>query len=345
MHWKKALAAGAAALAVLILAGGLYFFLSGPAEEETDISRETREITRTEPRDSAQEGETDKDRSEPREEEQDEDNPAEKEQDEEYLSEDFIHKLARLIYDNYLPVSPVDGTSRLNLSFKMVNMRFATDLSDFEVDQENIQEARQKVLQDLLQPEVIRKLAAFYGARLLARIQYLADNQKKTISKDGRQTERFLTRRETAELFEKLSAASAYTAKVFAKCVTDPGIMDLITEYMQVAENLQETYFEYWQVEDESDSRRKQELGQRIKELIQAREEVREKIINRVASQEMIQSGQDYVYQVQWIYRRLEEDGFSRAAIVGLAEAGRLFSVMAGDRAEMILNDAGQDQN
>lgn len=343
MHWKKALAAGAAALAVFVLAGVLYYFLSGPGQEESTTSRTTGEITRAEPQDPADGQKVAQDQSELSREEQTEDKTGEKEQDTEqdrgYLSEGFIHKLARLIFDSYLPVSPVDGTSRLNLSFKMVNMRFATDLSDFDVEQKNILEARQKVMQDLLQPVVIRKLSAFYGARLLDRILYLAENQKKTISEDGRQTERFLTGQETAELFEMLSVASAYTAKVFAKCAADSGIMDLIAEYMQVVDSLQETYFEYWQLEDESGSRRKEELGQRIKELIQSREEKRKNIINRVASQEMIQSGQDYVYQVQWIYRRLEKDGFSKDAIVGLAEAGRLFSVMAGDRAEMILND------
>ncbi len=265
-------------------------------------------------------------------------NDIEKEFTDQVLKDGFINKLAEMIYENYFPAHSPGESAKFMLSFKMVNMHFATDLSDFKVDEEDILEARQEVMQHLLQPVVISKAARFYGPKLMDRIVYLAENMKKSIPRDQGSEERFLSKAETADLLRLFSRRISYLARVFERSVAGDDVLDLVDDYLGTVEALRDVYFEYWQLDENSEDHERERLGRDIQTLIEQRESIRESILTRVATTDMRMAGHDYIYESQWVYRRVRIDGFSMDSIQSMADAGKALSLMALDRAEKVLD-------
>lgn len=256
----------------------------------------------------------------------------------ETISEGFINQLADLIFDNYLPSAGSGNLSRM-ITFKQINMNFATDLSQLSVDQEDdILKARQEVLAFVLDPVIISRSADYFGTRLLDRLHYLAENRTKNIPSAQGYEERLLTPGETEEMLELFSIRLIYLAHVFEQTVNDERVISLIKDYLNIVDTLRDVYFEYWQLDDESPMADRERLSERIKTLITQRENVRERIMSRVADTEMRQAGHDYVYEAQWVYRRIEKDGFNKESIVALAEAGRSLADKALVRVQDIID-------
>ncbi len=331
----------------LLLAGGLWFFhFAGPKPSpEEEQPEETRRIDFTTRFEDLRVG----DGVQPETDEADS-RPVAEDEDiylaDEMISDDFSGRLAEKIFNAYIPAGPAGGPGRFALTFKQVNMNYAVDLTGFRVDQEDILRGRQEVLGHLLQPVVIRSATSFYGPRLLDRIQDLAQTRIRTIPSPAQPQERVLTRYETAELFRLLAERLNQLSEVFERTAADPGTLDLVGDYLLVVDELRDTYFKYWQLDEDSNASERERLGNEIKSLIMQRENIREKIISRVADSEMRQAGHDHVYEVQWIYRRMEVDGFSGESIQALAEAARIVADQALERSEKLLeNDAGSIQD
>ncbi|WP_045214772.1 hypothetical protein [Desulfonatronovibrio magnus] len=253
---------------------------------------------------------------------------------EEFIGQQAVNSLAEIIFASYLPGA--GGQSQLLLSLNQVNMHFATDLSDFEVTEEDLPVARQQVFAKLLQPGVISALSAYFGPRLLDRVEELTKNKTKIITVEQDVEERKLRRTESADLFRLLAQRLSYLSRVFENSVHDPTII-YTRDYLRKVNELQQAYFEYWQMEDDAGNEERDRLGRKINSLIAEREEIRENIVSAVASTDMREAGYDYVYEVQWVYRRIEVDGYSRESMLALAEAGRMLSAMSLDRAEEVL--------
>jgi hypothetical protein len=331
---------GAGVLVVLLIAG-LWFFYSGDRGEEKPVAEkteETRAIDFTARVDEAPE--EDATLTVPEEDalvDPDlEEEPVEEFADE-VLKDGFVDNLAEMIFDNYFPAGGPGDSSSFMLSFKMVNMHFATDLSDFKVDDQNILEARQEVMKHLFQPLVVDMLTRHYGPLLLDRIVYLAQHREKSIPTDQGLEERLLSRAETANMLMLLSTRVSYLARVFEKAAANARVMDQVEDYLQTVDELRDVYFEYWQLGDDLQDQEKEALGAKIKEFIERREAIRDKILTEVADTKMRQAGHDYVYEVQWIYRRTRVDGFSSEAVQSLADAAQTLSLMALNRAEAVL--------
>lgn len=272
-----------------------------------------------------------------------EDDPGEEFTDE-VLKDGFVDSLAKMIFDNYFPAKAPGESDRFMLSFKMVNMHFATDLSDFRVDEQYILEARQEVMRHLLQPVVVDTVVRFYGPRLMDRIVYLAGNREKSIPTDQGSEERLFSKAETADLLRVFSRRLSYLSQVLERTAANSEVLDLINDYLRTVDKLREVYFEYWQLEDGSHDQKRDMLGSEIKALIERREDIREEVLSAVASADMRAAGHDYVYEVQWVYRRVRVDGFSKNSIQSLADAGKDLSLMALDRAEAVLEERTEDQ-
>jgi hypothetical protein len=342
MQKKRFFYIGSAVLIILIISGLwlLYFSDRPKLPPEPEQFEKTHEIEIPAPLDGVEDEEVndlmldEKDEAEPGKED-----GAEKDLADEILRDGFINRLAEMIYENYFPAQSPGEPSRFMLSFKMVNMHFATDLSDFEVEEEDILEARQEVMQHFLQPVVISTAVNFYGPKLMDRIVYLAENVKKTIPKDQGSEERLLRKAETADLLRLFSRRISYLARVFERSVTGEDVLDLVNDYLRTVDELRDVYFEYWQLDNDSENQEKERLGRNIHSLIEQREAIREKILIRVATTDMRQAGHDYVYESQWVYRRVRVDGFSKNSIQSMADAGKALSLMALDRAESVLEN------
>lgn len=253
------------------------------------------------------------------------------------LEEGFINNLAQMIFENYFPAQGPGQPARFMLSFKMINMHYGTDFSDFKVDDRDILEARQEVMQYLFQPVVVDAAARIYGAQLIERIVHLAENRERLFP-DGQDSEdRLLTRVETAELLRLFSRRLSYLAHVFERSATGDEVQDLVNDYLRTVDELREVYFEYWQLDEEDQELEGERLGMDIKSLIEKRENIREEILSRVATTDMLKAGHDYVYEAQWVYRRIRIDDFPRDSILSLANAGKMVSAMALERAEIVL--------
>ncbi len=341
-NWVIALGAGL--LVILLLAGLWLFYFSGRTDEPLpepvmpDPAPETVLPPRALPFEHFQEEEPEKlPAADPEEDEQ----PAD-EFSTAIIGDGFINTLAEMIFDNYFPPRAPGEPSSFTLSFNRLNMHFATDLSDFHVDDQDILKARQEVMGHLLQPAALQLAAEYFGPRLVERIVYLAGNREKPVPVDQGMVERLLTPSETADLLRVFSIRVSYLAHVFEKSAADEKVIELAGLYLEAVDDLRDVYFEYWQLDD-SQVQETERLGREIKALIEKREVFRDKMLSRVATAEMLRAGHDYLYEIQWVYRRVEIDGYSRNSIRALAEAGRALSLMALERAEAVLEDSAGD--
>ncbi len=342
------IAAGAGVLAVLIAAGLWLFYFSDrpetpPATEEAEEVREVDFSARLDdfPIDDIDHLDPDADdETEPVD--QDEPEP-EDEAVEEVFRDGLVNKVADMIFDNYFPARKPGGSSSFMLSFKMINMYFATDLSDFRVDEDDLLKARQEVMKHLLQPVVVDAVVRLYGPKLVERIVYLARNRERSIPTDQGMEERLLTKSETVDLLMLFSKRTAFLAHVFERSAAGEDVLDLVNFYLQTVDELRDVYFEYWQLDDDSQDQERERLGLEIKSLIEQREIFREKILTEVATTDMREAGHDYVYETQWVYRRIRVDEFSRDSIQALADGGKALSLMALDKAETLLEERTED--
>lgn len=337
---KKIIFIGVALLIFVFIAGlWLFYFSPDPRQpSQTESTEQTRAVDF-----SARVTEPSQEVTDAGLEEQDPAGPLEDDEDEiressqEIIREDFINKMADMIFENYLPAGTAEDTSRFLLTFRRVNMNFATDLSDFRVEDNNPLQARQEILENLLHPVIIKSAAKYYGPRLIERIIHVAQNREKSISTPDGTENRLLTNAETSDLLKHFSRRMSYLAYVFEKSVTDDQVLDMVKKYLDTVDELRDVYFEYWQLDEDSDAHEKENLGREIKTLIREREEIRKNILSAAATPKMRQAGHDYVYEAQWVYRRVRVDGFSKDSIQALANVGRMVSFMARDRAEEIL--------
>lgn len=340
---KKTIIIGAGLLiSVFIIGLWLFYFSPDPRQpSQTESTQQTRDIDFsarvTEPPEKVTDaGLEEPDSTKPLEEDEEEI----RESSQEIIRDNFINIMADMIFENYLPPGAAGDSSRFLLTFRRVNMNFATDLSGFRVDSDNPLQARQEILENLLHPVIIRSAAKYYGPRLIQRIVHLAQNREKSISTPDGIENRLLTRAESSGLLKHFSRRMSYLAHVFEKSVADDQVLDMVAEYLNTVDKLRDVYFEYWQLDEDSDAHEKETLGREIKTLIRQREEIRKNILSATATHEMRKAGHDYVYEAQWVYRRVRIDGFSKDSIQTLANVARMVSFMAKDRAEEILESS-----
>ncbi len=340
MHKNMTIFVGTGVIVILLVLG-IWFFYYSDRDEAPQVSEKAEETYAIDF--TAREGVLEEHVSElePEEDMSEDDHP---ESGEEVLREGFINNLAEMIFLNYFPSQSQANSASFMLSFKMVNMHFATDLSDFRVDDQNILEARKEVISNLLQPPVISTVTQLYGPKLIDNIVDLAENRERSIPGAQGSEDRLLTRVETADLLRLFSQRISYLAYVFERSVTDDKVLDLIEDYLQTVDDLRDVYFEYWQLNDDHQSQESERLGRAIQNLIRQREAIRDEILSGVATTDMREAGHDYIYEAQWVYRRIRVDEFSRDSILSLAEAGKAVSVMALDRAEIVLEERTEDR-
>jgi len=259
--------------------------------------------------------------------------------DDRMITSRFIQDLASLIFGHYQPgVFPGDK-GRLTLSFKELNMHYATDLTGLRYEEQEVLKAREEIFGHLLQPEVIDLVIRRYGPDLIEELIHLAGSNPRELPAAQGTEKRLLTRHETAEMLDLLAQRLDQLSFVFQRTIQDERVLQWVEDYLHTVEELNTVYFEYWQLE-ESQNARRDELSVRIKQLIMARENIRSKIVEQVSDAQIREEGHDVVYEAQWIYRRIEKGGFSRESILALAGAGRDLAGIARDRVqEMTGND------
>ena len=258
--------------------------------------------------------------------------------DDEVITDRFIRDLASLIFRNYHPaVSPAEEGG-FTLSFRELNMHYATELTGLSYEEQDVLQAREEVLGHLLQPEVIDLVVRRYGPELFDRLVHLAETEPREVHTSQGLQERQLENRETVEMLEIVAQRLEHLAHVFSRTSSEEPVLERMRDYLDTVEELNSVYFEYWQL-DESDDERRSELASRIKQLIMQRENIRGKIVDRVSTPQIAEAGLDVLYQVQWIFRRVEKGGFSRDSIQAMAEAGEDLASMARDRADELVQE------
>ncbi|WP_291323462.1 hypothetical protein [Desulfonatronospira sp.] len=273
-----------------------------------------------------------------------EEEPLEDAEDSERLPEDqvitdrFVQDLANLIFRHYHPGSVPGGQGVFTLSFKELNMHYATELTGLQHQSQEVLQAREEILGHLLQPRVIDLVVDRYGPELFERLVYLGQNEPREVATPQGMQERLLSSGEIVEMLEITASRLEYLAYVFSMTAQEPGVLGLVQDYLDAVEDLNSVYFEYWQVE-ESDDDRRSELASRIKQLIMLRENIRSRIVDLVSKPAIAEAGHDVVYEAQWIYRRVEKGGFSRDSIQAMARGAEDLAGMARDKADGLVQE------
>ncbi len=252
------------------------------------------------------------------------------------ITSTFISDLAELIFGHYHPGDSPGRGGYLTLSFKELNMHYATDLTGLRYEEREVLKAREEIFGQLLQPSVIDLLVRSYGPELFQELVHLAETRTRDVRGQQGWEERLLTREETVEMLGLFAERLEQLSIVFVETVEHDGVLEWVGDYLDTVEELNSVYFEYWQIEDESEEYRRDQLADRIKELITRRENIRTLVVEEVAGTEILEAGQDVVYEAQWIYRRIELGGFSRESIMSLADVAGKLADMARQKSKEI---------
>ncbi len=252
--------------------------------------------------------------------------------DDQVITSRFIQDLAELIFRHYHPAREPGEEGSFTLSFKELNMHYATELTGLMHQEQEVLQAREEILGHLLQPEVIDLVVRRYGPELFDRLIHLAETKPREISTSQGVRERLLENRETVEMLQILARRLEHLAHVFSRTAREEPVLERMRQYLDTVEELNSVYFEYWQLDDYDE--RRSELASKIKQLIMQRENIRGRIADRVSTPEITEAGYDVLYEVQWIFRRVEKGGFSRDSIRAMAQAGEDLARMARENAD-----------
>ncbi|MCF8104875.1 MAG: hypothetical protein K9K64_05290 [Desulfohalobiaceae bacterium] len=260
-----------------------------------------------------------------------------------FLTSFVVNDLAAYMIDHYHPAASRENpgrTGRLEVSFKALNARYGLELVGVKHSDMPLERARQKVLDFLMDPEVLKQgyeLAAKDFVRALTRE---AEECERIFVDDQGQKERAVLNPE--QVREMLRLGSDYLhelSRVFEVLAWKRSIVSRIGEYLQAEKRAEELNYAFQQQqydlerleksgqEDQAALRekvrrakfRKEAAADDFRQAIQKRERLRQDLIAGIRdSGEPVQlSSHEILYIAKWVHRRLQ--GEDRAAAIRVA--------------------------
>ncbi|MFP4392565.1 MAG: hypothetical protein ACOC43_00435 [Desulfohalobiaceae bacterium] len=263
------------------------------------------------------------------------------------LTNYFIQDLAEYIVAHYVPPGSKDNSGeqgKSRLSFKSLNARYGLELTGFRY-QDDPQEARQKILERLMDREVLERIYAKYADDFLEQFLQEAKQRKwKFEDSDGQVQERGLNQEELADLLQTKSRYIRVVGRVFQTLAQDQKAAQRVQEYLQQEQEAVHANYELNQEqnrlqllrrqakkEDEKDpgleediaqaEQKKEQAVQDYRQAIQNREKAREAVIKSVRANSSFRhmESHEILYIAEWVQRRFVQ-GQDHGAVARLAQ-------------------------
>lgn len=231
----------------------------------------------------------------------------------------FVEALTDSLLAGFQPVGS-RGAPATTLSIKSLNLLFGQELTGFSVSGDDVGASRQAVFDYVFNPGMIRMLHELYAPVLLAHLVDSATLDERRYTVGGAVEERTLSKTETAIMLRLIAKQAEQTASALRAVNTDPAITELAGRYLGAVKAVERANL---QVQKAIDANRDTtETGQRLKQAILQREQIRKSVITRMRDACPDCPDSDLFYLAQWSYRRvLAEPDKRMAAFAEAADA------------------------
>ncbi len=260
----------------------------------------------------------------------------------------FIQDLTEYMLAHYSPPHTKKNPrekGQVRLNFKSLNARYGLELTGFKYRGDDPQEARQEILSQIMDKEVLENIYDLYLPEFIEQFLQAAQEKKWVfVTAEGEQQKRGLSKDQLAELLENKSAYMSDLAHVFNSLAHDETTTKLVKDYLQheqdavhanyvlnqeqnrvrllrkqaqkLEEKDQELQIDIAQAEQDMDA-----AAQDYRRAIQQRERAREALITEIRAQDRPQDleGHDILFVAEWVQRRFVQ-GQNQGAVAMVAQ-------------------------
>jgi hypothetical protein len=223
----------------------------------------------------------------------------------------FVEALTDSLLAGFQPVGS-RGAPATTITIKSLNLRFGQELTGFSVSGDDPGASRRAVLDYVFTPGTIRMLHELYAPVLLTHLVDSATLDERSYTVGDAVEERTLTKAETAIMLRLVAQRAEQTASALRAINTDQAITELASKYLGAAKAVERANLQLQQAIDAN--RDSAETGQRLKQAILQREQIRESIITRMRDACPGCPDSDLFYLAQWSYRRVRTEPDKRLA-------------------------------
>jgi len=231
----------------------------------------------------------------------------------------FVHALTDALLSDFHPLGKL-GTPASTASVKTLNIFFGREMRGLPTVGDDIGESRKAVLDYVFSPGMIRTLHDLYAPVLVADLTDTALHEERTYTVGEATEERTLSARETATMLRLVAQDAERTAAALRGVGNDPVIVEMAGKYLGAARAVERANLRLQAAVDGRDD--PAEAGQRLKQAILQREQIKASIVTRMREHCPGCPEQELFYLAQWAYRRtLDEPEKRLPAFVAAADA------------------------
>ena len=246
----------------------------------------------------------------------------------------FILDLARYAVSNYHPAGTrhnADGIGVTTLSFKKLNMRYGVDMTGLDVETRDVEQGRRKIFDLILNPIVLRTIYTLYYDDFVDALIREGLSQSRMFRTESGFVERPMQPVQVREMLAVYSNLSRDVGLVFRSYASNPGLTDLIADYLAAKARVHDAYGEFAALEAQGRSGEAlSRVSDEIRNSILEREALKNKILEKATPTEKTFSLSDgeVLDVVSWIYRRVAEDPDKMTSMGALASIFLEFSAV-----------------
>ncbi|WP_285905786.1 hypothetical protein [Pseudodesulfovibrio pelocollis] len=228
----------------------------------------------------------------------------------------FVHALTDSLLAGFHPLGR-QGTPASTVSVKTLNIFFGREMRGLPTVGDDIGESRKAVLDYAFSPGMIRTLHDLYAPALVADLTDTALHEERSYTV-GETTElRTLSPQETATMLRLVAQDAERTAAALRGVGNDPVIVEMAGKYLGAVRTVERANARLQAAVDGRDD--PAEAGQRLKQAILQREQVKASIVTRMREHCPGCPEQELFYLAQWAYRRVLDEPEKRLPAFGAA--------------------------
>lgn len=228
----------------------------------------------------------------------------------------FVESLANYLLSHFTP-KDISGSPATYASAKSANIYFGQSLEGFSVPVDNIRAARKSVLDYAFTSPMLQTLQNIYSPAFIAILADKATSEDRKYKVSGSYETRTLTQKETAAMFRLNASVFEQTAAIFRIIATDPSLTALAGKYLQNSKAVERANGTLQNAIAEEKGT--VEAGQRLKQAILQREQVKSTMIKHIRKQCATCPSSEAFYLTQWAYRRVLNEPDEKLAIFSTA--------------------------
>ncbi|MFH1913918.1 MAG: hypothetical protein ABIK45_06565 [Pseudomonadota bacterium] len=231
----------------------------------------------------------------------------------------FVHALTDSLLAGFHPLGR-QGTPANTVSVKTLNIFFGREMRGLPTVGDDIDKSRKAVLDYVFSPGMIRTLHDLYAPALVADLTDTALHEERSYTVGETTEMRTLSPQETATMLRLVAQDTERTATALRGVGNDPIIVEMAGKYLGAARAVERANTRLQATVDGSED--PAEAGQRLKQAILQREQVKASIVTRMREFCPGCPEQELFYLAQWAYRRVLDEPEKRLpTFVAAAEA------------------------